>query len=200
MIKWWCVLDVTLWQMRKDTAEDMGESVQSLRLVEGQGEELITITGLSVQPEWIDYNGHMNVAYYVLAFDLAVDEVFNLFGLTEPYRKQSGRSSFALESHVTWQRELHLGDPLRVTVQFLGFDGKRVHTIYHMYHAEAGFLAATSEWLQISVDMEARRSAPFEAGIADKLASLAARHRDLPRPAAVGRQIAVKISGEKAVS
>ncbi len=173
--------------------------MQTLRLEEGQGAELVTITGLTVQPAWIDYNGHMNVAYYVLAFDLAVDEVFNLFGLTEAYRSTNGRSSFALESHVTWQRELHLGDPLRVTAQFLGFDGKRVHTIYHMYHAESGFLAATSEWLQISVDMTARRSAPFEPLLADKIASLVARHRDLPRPAEVGRAMAVKSRGEKAV-
>lgn len=174
--------------------------MQKLTLEEGQGAALVTIGGLSVQPEWIDYNGHMNVAYYVLAFDLAVDEIFNLFGLTEAYRKASGHSSFALESHVTWQRELHLGDPLRVTAQFLGFDGKRVHTVYHMYHAEDGFLAATSEWLQISVDMAARRSAPFEPVVANKIAALVARHRDLPRPPEVGRRIAVKSSGEKAVS
>ncbi len=171
-------------------------SVQQLELIEGEGEDLVVVTGLTVQPEWIDYNGHMNVAYYVLAFDLAVDELFNLFGLTERYRRESGHSSFALESHITWQRELHLGDPLRVTVQFLGFDGKRVHTIYHMYHAEAGFLAATSEWLQISVDMTARRSAPFEAEVAQKIEALTERHRGLARPPATGRIIAVKGKGE----
>lgn len=150
------------------------------------------VEGLRVQPEWIDYNQHMNVAYYVLAFDLAVDQVFDLFGLTQEYRTLSGRSSFALESHVTWQRELHLDDPLRITVQFLGYDGKRVHSIYHMYHAEEGFLAATSEWLQISVDMTARRSAPFEEPVASQIAALVDRHKSLPQPPEVGRVMAVK--------
>ncbi len=167
------------------------------RLNAGMGPELVTIDGYSVQPEWIDYNGHMNVAYYVLAFDLAVDEVFNLIGLTERHRKESGRSSFAIESHITWQRELHLGDPLRVTAQFLGFDGKRVHSIYHMYNAESGFLAATSEWLQISIDMSTRRSAPFEPVVAERIAALVSRHRDLPRPLEVGRTLAVKRTGDK---
>ncbi|GAB5471573.1 MAG: thioesterase family protein [Rhodospirillales bacterium] len=165
---------------------------EALKLHPGQGSELISVEGLRVRPEWIDYNAHMNVAYYVLAFDLAVDEIFELIGLSRDYRARSGRSSFALESHVMWQRELHLDDPLRVTVQFLGFDGKRMHSIYHMYHAEAGFLAATSEWLQISVDMTARRSAPFEAPIAAKIQDLVARHRDLPKPPEVGRVMGVK--------
>ncbi len=171
-----------------------------LRLEEGRGSDLLKISGYSVQPEWIDYNGHMNVAYYVLAFDLAVDEIFNLIGLSERYREESGFSSFAIESHVTWQRELHLGDPLLVTVQFLAFDGKRVHTIYHMYHAEEGYLAATSEWLQMSIDMRIRRSAPFQPEVADKIAALVERHRALPWPSEVGRVMGVKSTSRKAGS
>ncbi len=158
----------------------------------GQGSALVVASGLRVRPAWIDYNGHMNVAYYVLAFDLVVDEVFNVIGLTKDYREQSGRSTFAIESHVTWQRELHEGDPLRVTVQFLGYDGKRMHSVYHMYHADEGYLAATSEWLQISVDMNARRSAPFEASVGERIRALVERHSALPRPPVVGRVMGVK--------
>lgn len=165
---------------------------EAIHLDPGEGTGLTVASGLHVRPAWIDYNGHMNVAYYVLAFDLVVDEVFNLIGLTKAYREESGRSTFAIESHVTWQRELHQGDPLRITVQFLGYDGKRMHSIYHMYHAEEGYLAATSEWLQISVDMNARRSAPFEAQVGDRIRALVERHSSLPKPPEVGRVMGVK--------
>ncbi len=67
----------------------------------------------TVRPEWIDYNGHMNVAYYVLAFDLATDSFFDFLGLDEAYRETSGNSTFAVEAHITYQRELAEGDPLR---------------------------------------------------------------------------------------
>ncbi len=184
-----------MWQDGRNRKWEGNRALREFTLDEGEGSELVTIRGARVRPEWIDYNGHMNVAYYVLAFDLAVDEVFTLIGLTEAYREKSGRSIFAIESHVTWQRELHLDDPLRMTAQFLGFDGKRMHSIYHMYHAETGVLAATSEWLQMSVDMAARRSAPFEPALAERIAALVARHRDLPRPPEVGRVMAVKTGG-----
>jgi len=158
----------------------------------GEGEELIEATGMTVRPEWIDYNGHMNVAYYVLAFDQVVDLVYDVIGVNADYRARRQRSLFALESHITWQRELHEGDPLRVSVQFLGADDKRLHTVYHLYQAETGHLAATAEWLQICVDMAARRATAFDPEIAAKIASIVERHADLPRPASVGRVIGVK--------
>lgn len=145
------------------------------------------VEGGRVRPEWIDYNGHMNVAYYVLALDQAVDIFFEHLGFTEAYRQARGRSFFAVESHVTWQRELHLDDPLRITAQLLGYDDKRMHTFYRMYHAEAGYLAATSEWMQVSVDLTARRSAPWEAVILERLESVWRQQRHLPRPPEVGR-------------
>ncbi len=142
-----------------------------------------------VLPEWIDINGHMNVAYYVLAFDWATDKLFDFVGVGADYLEARGQSMFALEAHVTYQRELHLGDPLRVTTQLLGFDAKRLHFFHHMYHGGQGFLAATSEWLGMHIDMKARRSAPFPEDIAARLADIGAAHADLPRPPEVGRVI-----------
>lgn len=147
---------------------------------------------LTVQPQWLDFNGHMNVAYYILAFDLMVDGVFDLVGVDAAYRATRKRSMFALESHVTWQRELHLDDPLRITVQFLAADDKRLHSFYRMYHATEGYLAATSEWLQICVDLEARRSATWDPEIRARIDAALARQSHLPRPAEAGRVIRVK--------
>lgn len=149
-------------------------------------------TGLSVRPEWLDFNGHMNVAYYVLAFDQMVDGIFELLGIDAAYRATRKLTMFALESHVMWQRELHRDDPLRMTVQFLGVDGKCLHSLYKMYHASEGFLASTSEWMQICVDLEARRSAPWDPEVRARIDEVLARQRHLPRPPEVGRVMRTK--------
>ena len=118
-----------------------------------------------VRPEWIDYNGHMNVAYYVLAFDHAVDTAYGYLGLDEGYRHRTGGTTFAVESHVTYQRELKSGDPIRCTTQILGFDAKRLHHFHRMYHADEGYLAATCEWLNLHVDLVRRRVVPWPAPV-----------------------------------
>ena len=140
-----------------------------------------------VRPEWIDYNGHMNVAYYVLAFDHASDAFFDFIGVGESYVEQHGHSLFALETHVNYRRELRAGDPIRITTQLLGFDEKRVHYIQNMYHAAEGHLAATSEWLGLHVDLAARRSAPLPADAVARLAAVHKAHAALPVPPEVGR-------------
>ena len=82
----------------------------------------------TVRPEWIDYNGHMNVAYYVLAFDHATDVLFDALGLGESYREATDHSTFSLQIQVTYLRELQLDAPLRVTTQLVDHDAKRLHT------------------------------------------------------------------------
>ncbi len=140
-----------------------------------------------VRPEWIDYNGHMNVAYYVLVFDHASDAFFDFIGIGESYVEQHGHSLFALETHVTYRRELRAGDPIRITTQLLGFDQKRVHYIQNMYHAAEGHLAATSELLGLHVDLAARRSAPLPADAVARLAAVRKAHAELTVPPEVGR-------------
>jgi len=100
----------------------------------------MTIAGVEivrgqVLSEWIDINDHMNVAYYLLAFDQAVDVLWQRFGLTEEYVREHNNSTIAVESHVTWQREIVEGAPYVVTAQVLAFDDKRIHQFQRMYHA-----------------------------------------------------------------
>lgn len=152
----------------------------------------VEVLGGRVLPEWIDFNDHMNVAYYVLAFDLVVDMLFDRVGLTADYRKRSGRSIFAAESHVIWQRELQLDDPLRYELHFLAFDDKRLHSLYRMYHAESGVLAASIEWMQLSVDLATRRVVPWDAVVRPEVERLCRRQADFPPPPEVGRVIGVK--------
>lgn len=142
-----------------------------------------------VRPEWIDYNGHMNVAYYVLAFDYATDAFFDHIGLDDSYRAKSANSTFAVEAHLTYQREVAEGDPLRFTTQLLGFDDKRLHFVHRMYHAGEGFLAATSEWLSLHIDLRVRRVSILPESIKTRLAEIMDSHERLPRPPEAGRVI-----------
>ncbi len=146
----------------------------------------------SVRPEWLDWNDHMNVAYYVLAFDRATDELYRFIGVAEDYIEARGRTMFALECHVTYSRELRGGDPIRVTTQLLGCDAKKIHFTHHMYHRGEGYLAAASEWMAIHVDLETRRSAQFPDHIAQRLGDIRTAHADLPRPAEAGRVMSLQ--------
>src|SRR5262245_44407956 len=115
-------------------------------------------SGFAVQSDYIDANGHMNVGYYTLLFDKALDLPWAALGLYSAILLQTGRSTFALECHLTYQRELVLGDPLKFGFRLLDYDAKRVHYFMQMYHATEQYLAATCEQLSICMDMKTRRS------------------------------------------
>ena len=145
-----------------------------------------------VRPEYIDWNGHMNVAYYVLVFDHATDALYDYVGAGEAYRKERECTTFILEAQVTYQREVLEGDPLRITTQLLDYDHKRVHYFHRMYHAEEGYLAATNELLSLHIDTSRRRSAPFPEEILARWAEIHAGHAALPRPPEAGRAMGIR--------
>src|SRR6266487_2035472 len=93
---------------------------------------------MRVEPGWIDYNGHLNMAYYNVLFDRAVDEAFELIGCGLDYVKSRKQTCFTAEVHVRYLRELHAGDPVRVTFQLLDYDAKRMHFFEQHFHADAG--------------------------------------------------------------
>jgi acyl-CoA thioester hydrolase len=142
-----------------------------------------------VRPEWIDHNRHMNVGYYLVVFDYATDEFFRWIGLDEAHRLAQHATTFCLEAHVTYHREVREGDPLRFTTLLLGHDVKRLHYIHQMYHAEEGYLAATNELMSLHVSQATRRSAPMAPVILERLAQIQAAHDTVPRPPQVGRTI-----------
>jgi acyl-CoA thioester hydrolase len=144
-----------------------------------------------VEPSWIDYNGHMNVAYYHLAFDRATDRFLQRIGLGEEYVAREKGSMFALEDHLAYVKELREGEPFRVTLQLLDYDDKRLHYFLRMVHGEKGFLAATCEHLSIFVDMRERRSAVMPEHVKLELERLLREHRNLPRPEEAGRPMGI---------
>ncbi len=150
---------------------------------------------MRVDPAWIDYNGHLNMAYYNVLFDRAVDQVYEPLGIGLNYVKNEKRSFFTAEVHLRYLRELHAGDPVRVTMQILGCDEKRLHYFEQLIHAEEGWLAATSEQLALHVDMAGPRVAPFPPDILARIEAMRAAHAGLPMPERAGRAIGIRRKG-----
>ena len=146
---------------------------------------------MRVERGWIDYNGHLNMAYYNVLFDRAVDEAFELIGCGLDYVNTSKHSCYTAEVHVRYLRELHADDPVRVTFQLLDYDAKRMHYFEQLFHASEGWVSATSENMSLHVDMTAGKTAPFPDEVARGLARMKASHANLPRPEAAGRRIAM---------
>jgi acyl-CoA thioester hydrolase len=149
-------------------------------------------TAMRIEPQWIDYNGHLNVAYYVLLFDRAVDECFALLGIGEDYMRTRGASMFVAEAHIAFRREVKPTDAVRMTLQLLDFDDKRLHYWMEMRHAHEGWLAASSENMALHVDMGLRRATAFPDDILANLALMKAAHSRLARPEHAGRRIAMR--------
>ena len=145
----------------------------------------------TVQADWIDYNGHLNMAFYNVIFDKGVDHLYDFLGIGEAYAMSGVGSCFTLEAHVHYLNELSLDDPVEVRLQLLDYDAKRIHFFEEMYHKDAGFLAATSEQIGLHVDMQSRRAAPFPDDVLEKLATLRQAHSHLPVPEQVGHVIGI---------
>lgn len=140
-----------------------------------------------VLPEWLDYNEHMNVAYYVLAFDHATDAFANHIGIGWDHTKTTRGSIFIVEAHIAYLREVLKGDPLRFATHVLDFDEKRIHFAHEMYQDDAGYLSATNDLMMLHVDLDQRRAVPMPKTVLDSLFELRARHAALPRPKGLSR-------------
>ncbi|HEY6718332.1 MAG TPA: thioesterase family protein, partial [Reyranella sp.] len=137
-------------------------------------------------------NGHMNVAFYVTAFDQAGGAFMRNMGLGRRYVDGKLGMTFVLEAHVTYDQEVREGDALRITTQILDHDAKRLHYIHAMYHADEGYLAATNELMLMNIDYATRRSAPWPEFAMERIEKLAAAHKNLPVPRQAGRLIGIK--------
>jgi acyl-CoA thioester hydrolase len=148
---------------------------------------------MQIEPQWIDYNGHLNMAYYNVLFDRAIDELWLQIGIGPDYMKARGGSTFTAECHVRYLREIHLGDPAQVSIMLVAADEKRLHTFEELRHATEGWLSATSENMTIHMDMAARKTAPFPPDIRARITALAQAHSAHPHPEGIGRKITMPV-------
>jgi len=146
----------------------------------------LTLYETTVEPDWVDYNGHMSEWAFLTAFGWASDKLFRYVGVDEDYRS-AGHTFFTVETHLNYVREASLADPLRFTTQVLGVDAKRLHFFHAMEHATTGDLLCTTEQMLLHVDTKAGSTAPLLPGPATALAAIAKAHADLPVPPQVGQ-------------
>ena len=147
---------------------------------------------LSVETAWLDPNGHMNVAFYMTAFDRGSDPFFDFCGLGWDYTRGGVGSIFATGCNVDYRRELLAGDPLRVTTQLIDVSEKMIHLYGSLYHEASGELAATQEILFMHVSLTTRRSMPMPAEAYAKLQAVQAAHAALPVPATLSRKLEIR--------
>ncbi len=146
-----------------------------------------------VPPDWIDYNGHMNVAYYTMAFDQAADEIFEgVLGIGENLVREHRMGPMALQTQIHYLDELLEGGAFHCEFQMLDADQKRVHFFMIMVNGETSRPAATYESLTMNVDLEARRSAPYPDAARTRIEHLMAAHADLPLPPQAGNRLGIR--------
>jgi len=144
-----------------------------------------------VLPQGIDYNGHMNVAYYVLAFDQATDAFLENIHLGPSYVESSRHSAFVVDMNVTYRREVVENTPLHFATQMLEFNSKKLRLFHQMFHESEGYLVATNEILLVHVDLETRKSCNFPSQVLARLDEIAQQHFSLEQPEQVGRSLAL---------
>jgi acyl-CoA thioester hydrolase len=146
---------------------------------------------MRIQPQWIDFNGHLNMAYYIVFFDQGVDELYQLLGLGPNYLKAHAHSTMVAEMHVRYLREVHESTPLRVRCQLLAYDAKRIHLFEELVHATEGWVSATCETMTLHVNMTTKKVGPWPDTIVAALARMQAAHAKLPVPESAGRKVAM---------
>jgi carnitine 3-dehydrogenase len=151
---------------------------------------LVTVPGIVVRAEWIDYNGHLTDHRYLHVFGDAHDVLWRKVGIDEAYRA-GGRAFFTAESHVRHLAEVRQADTLSVSMQIVGLDAKRLHVFSRLTRTD-GTLAATAEHMYLHVDTKAGRTAPMPAELLAKFEVVKAAQAGTPRPAEVGRAIGMK--------
>jgi acyl-CoA thioester hydrolase len=147
---------------------------------------------MNIEKDWIDYNGHLNMAYYNVLFDRCSDDAFEAMGLGPGYAKERRLTIYSAEVHVCYVREIHLDHPVTVSLQLLDHDDKRLRFYQEIRHAAENWLAATSEQLALHVDMAGPKVAPFPPDILTKVEAMRAAHAALPTPERAGRSIGIR--------
>ncbi len=147
---------------------------------------------MRVEESWIDYNGHLNMAYYNVLFDRGHDDASDLLGCGRAYREATNRTIFTAEAHVRYLREIHAGERVAVDIRLIDADEKRHHWWLELHALDGGFLSATSEALALHVDLTVKKVVPFPGGVAARTTAWLDAGRALPLPPGLGRRIGLR--------
>jgi acyl-CoA thioester hydrolase len=145
-----------------------------------------------IEPGWIDYNGHLNMAYYLVLFDRGYEAVAKALGMGADYARTRRLTTYTGDARIAYLNELHQNADLVTSYQILDHDEKRIHAFQELRHAGDGTVAATCETLTLHIDMEGPKVCPFPPDVKAALDALAASHAGLPVPEGVGKQIGLR--------
>jgi acyl-CoA thioester hydrolase len=146
-----------------------------------------------MQPEWIDYNGHLRDAFYGLIFSLATDDVMDRVGIDAAYRERTRNTLYSLEMHIYFLREIKQDDEIRVVSSLVGADKKRMHLATALHCKRFPEAAATAEFMLLHVHQgETVKSEAFPPDVREKVDALAALSARLPPLGAASRKIELR--------
>lgn len=146
----------------------------------------------TVQPEWVDHNGHMGIRSYTHVFDAGVTQFYRFLGLTRDALRARGHTIFALQETSWFRREVMLDDPLLITSQLVDCDHNKIVTFHHLRQTRDDYVAALYEIIEIQIDMEQRKPAPFPDETYQHLEAVRAAHEKLGRPPESGQGVGIK--------
>lgn len=147
---------------------------------------------MDIKPDWVDYNGHLNMAYYNVLFDQGADDAFALFGVGPNYLATRGMTTFTAEAHVTYLREVKPDETIRIATRILDFDAKRFHFFQEMYAEGDDTLRATSENISLHVLHSETRVVPMPDDVQERLRTIWKSHLSLPNAPQVGHVIGIR--------
>lgn len=145
----------------------------------------------TVAEKWIDFNGHMSMAYYPVLFEQLVGDMFDALGMGRAYVLATNKSLFTVETHLRYLRELRLSDQVYSVFRYVQHDEKKLIYAQELYHVD-GWLSATLEALTIHVDIGTRKSVPFSSKVLERLSELAQETERLPKPDYLSRSVGLR--------
>ena len=153
----------------------------------------IRIAERVVSSDWIDFNGHMNAAFYGLTFQQEAEAFLERdVGFGASFAKTEGQGPFVLQVGIHYVGELVEGEPFYVTMRLIDHDAKRMHMFFEMISARSGKLCATAEYLNMNVDLAKRRGVEFPDWLKARLAQMQADHDVLEKPTQLGAAIGIR--------
>ena len=120
------------------------------------------LTTKKIIKEWTDYNGHMNLSYYILVFDIGAEVILSKFKMGEHSAKTTKKSTMVVETHTTYNQEVKEGDEVDVFISYFDHDNKRLQYKLEMYDKVKNTLSATTEILALYIDLNIRKVTEFE--------------------------------------
>ena len=120
------------------------------------------LTTKKIIKEWTDYNGHMNLSYYILVFDIGAEVILSKFKMGEHSAKTTKKSTMVVETHTTYNQEVKEDDEVDVFISYFDHDNKRLHYKLEMYDKNKNTLSATTEILALYIDLNIRKVTEFE--------------------------------------